>query len=177
MGVRRGAAVAANAALSAPMIGIAPFCTGGRLVRCPSPEHDSQQPLMATECTHRAVSSRKRHQHLASRRSPPPLSASSDAISAGDSGGGFAGGSGRGGSGDGRGGSDDAGGDGGSSESFLLRGWRDRVAEDPSFPFKVLVEQARAIHHSLEMNCQRLLCLLTRMLCAADNWRRGSSAR
>jgi hypothetical protein len=70
----------------------------------------------------------------------------------GGSGGSGAGGRGGGGSGS----SDDASGGGDSGENFLLKGWRDRVAEDPSFPFKVLVEQARA---PLRSDASARLCL------------------
>lgn len=59
------------------------------------------------------------------------------------------GGGGQGGAGGGPPGEGAGGGDGVPSEgNFLIRGWRDRVAADPEFPFKVLIEQVPYLHHT-----------------------------
>ncbi len=56
------------------------------------------------------------------------------------------------GSGAGEGGAAGAGG----GPNFLLRwrGWQDRVAADPSFPYKVFIEQARLCTEPLLTNIQ-----------------------
>ena len=86
---------------------------------------------------------------------PPQTSTGGGAGTIGGPGGGrIGGGSGGGGGGSGSGGGGGKSGDGGSGSGgkdggFGWKGWRDRVAYDPEFPFKVLLEQVIGVGASV----------------------------
>jgi hypothetical protein len=98
----------------------------------PSKQHQNNRPL---------TSNSKR------RADPPPPQTStgggSGTIDGGSGGRGWSGGGGGGGGGSGGGGGGKSGGgnDNANGGGFGWKGWRDRVAYDPEFPFKVLLEQ------------------------------------
>eukprot|EP00884_Botryococcus_braunii_P007961 jgi/Botrbrau1/17166/Bobra.0157s0060.2 len=98
---------------------------------------DGSYPRPPPKVTSGREQSPKRFFPGPSQKPPPPPTG----------GGGGLGGSGGGGSSEGAGGDGDSpsGGDG----NFLVRGWRERVAADSEFPFKVLIEQVIGVGASV----------------------------